>query len=830
MNSLHQLSIAIKSLQAPPPIHEDHPKKDMVSKNNQVSVEDFVEKVVGRILKEVEKNDSKVKTDSLPSKMEGNESIILQMNKERLRLERQISLLMKEQTRNKKPLNNAPSAAVILEKELELKQRELHELQGQCKQLQELLMELPVVKKELHKSKQETKAVSEVLFQSRKDNAELKDQVGKLNEQGKDLETLSEQYKELQRRLENVTRKRDQNICEVDRLCKLVEEKDKEAQRNRTHCVTLKGLVDRLENAAEEAERYVALSSENETVLQYQIDELSLSLETNSQLLEDSKKHSEDIENHLKKSRENETEAKEHCEKLVEQNDFLVSELDIHKMEISRQGDLINRQHREINDLKVKLSNTLEQMESIQSQQREVNEFTEEERRNLEIALCEVENQLKLNNLERSELDVSLKNKSAKYEELVEEMKHARGLLQDKQEELEATQSQAHWIVLQQEAVIAETAKEFNEIWELVNDWLWKLSKECHLQEVDKGDNFEPEISEIETPGGDVSNCLPPPKSLVQSVLEATAMRENELQPVDSVCVKLSPIFEDSEGELEVSQLTSEDEGKPPSLTEQALEIKQSLIRLAEMASGQVASVQAQNTIKKLQEERVLLEEEHKSALEKVHSELEEARITETKLRREMSKKSNEISVLHQQLEETRANLEYSVRKIETLGEQCEKTIEQQSRITELTEDLRRFSNEVKTLEGEKASLSQQLRETLAKLDELSQAEPDLNKTQDLLGTVLAEKFNLEKKVQTFKEKSVAYRMETEDYMTEYKYRTDTKIRVLEGNIEKAEAEICRLDGLVEKIRLVLHKYHDVITSCPDLNKLLSFLDGQDIQ
>ena len=43
--------------------------------------------------------------------------------------------------------------------------------------------------------------------------------------------------------------------------------------------------------------------------------------------------------------------------------------------------------------------------------------------------------------------------------------------------------------------------------------------------------------------------------------------------------------------------------------------------------------------------------------------------------------------------------------------------------------------------------MSQQLRETLAKLDELSQAEPDLNTTQNLLGTVLTEKFNLEKKV-----------------------------------------------------------------------------------
>ena len=57
--------------------------------------------------------------------------------------------------------------------------------------------------------------------------------------------------------------------------------------------------------------------------------------------------------------------------------------------------------------------------------------------------------------------------------------------MQDKQEELDATQSQAHWIVLQQEAVIAETSKELNGIWELVNDWLCHLSKECS-QEVQR--------------------------------------------------------------------------------------------------------------------------------------------------------------------------------------------------------------------------------------------------------------------------------------------------------------------------------------------------------
>ena len=59
-----------------------------------------------------------------------------------------------------------------------------------------------------------------------------------------------------------------------------------------------------------------------------------------------------------------------------------------------------------------------------------------------------------------------------------------RGLLQDKQEELDATQSQAHWIVLQQEAVIAETAKELSEISDLVSDWICKLGNQSCLQEV----------------------------------------------------------------------------------------------------------------------------------------------------------------------------------------------------------------------------------------------------------------------------------------------------------------------------------------------------------
>lgn len=65
----------------------------------------------------------------------------------------------------------------------------------------------------------------------------------------------------------------------------------------------------------------------------------------------------------------------------------------------------------------------------------------------------------------------------------------------------------------------------------------------------------------------------------------------------------------------------------------------------------------------------------------------------------------------------------------------------------ELTEDLRRLTKDIKAMGIENESLSQQLKESLAKLDALSQTQPDVNNRQHLLGTMLEEKFNLEKKV-----------------------------------------------------------------------------------
>ena len=150
--------------------------------------------------------------------------------------------------RRKQPIcGTGSTTASILEKELESKDHEFSELKGNCQQLQELLLELPVLKNELQKSKQETKAVNQLLLQCRKSNAEFKEYTATLNMQMKDTKLLSEQQKELHKRIGDIQRERDENVGKFQRLSELLKEREVEIQRNKEHCVALKGLVDRLE-------------------------------------------------------------------------------------------------------------------------------------------------------------------------------------------------------------------------------------------------------------------------------------------------------------------------------------------------------------------------------------------------------------------------------------------------------------------------------------------------------------------------------------------------------------------------------------------------------
>ena len=61
--------------------------------------------------------------------------------------------------------------------------------------------------------------------------------------------------------------------------------------------------------------------------------------------------------------RESEKELRDQYEKQSGKLNHLTAEIDIAKMEISRQKDVIIRQQREMEDLRVKLANSMEQIE-----------------------------------------------------------------------------------------------------------------------------------------------------------------------------------------------------------------------------------------------------------------------------------------------------------------------------------------------------------------------------------------------------------------------------------------------------------------------------------
>ena len=125
---------------------------------------------------------------------------------------------------------------VAVEKDLDLKAK------GLC-EVQDILTELPVLRSDLLKSRHEARGLNEVLFSSRKENADLKDLVAELKEEIKEKDAHSK----LQKNLNEVTKQHDHTWSEFQRVSKLVEQKDEQLERNKIQCQYLNGLINRLE-------------------------------------------------------------------------------------------------------------------------------------------------------------------------------------------------------------------------------------------------------------------------------------------------------------------------------------------------------------------------------------------------------------------------------------------------------------------------------------------------------------------------------------------------------------------------------------------------------
>ncbi|XP_041349629.1 centrosomal protein of 290 kDa-like isoform X2 [Gigantopelta aegis] len=147
---------------------------------------------------------------------------------------------------------------------------------------------------------------------------------------------------------------------------------------------------------------------------------------------------------------------------------------------------------------------------------------------------------------------------------------------------------------------------------------------------------------------------------------------------------------------------------------------------------------------------------------------------------------------------------------------------DQQSQIKKLKTEIECLMNQMKRVEGEKHIIAEQCEKLIQQLE---------TKADGHTGN-LAEVRSL-REVITLKKENNQLRMnlcEEGDRYQEMVKRAARKIKILEDNWKKAEAEVFRFDELVETIQKMLEDNRAVIESNESLAKLLQIVSGEDVE
>ncbi|XP_032236503.2 golgin subfamily A member 6-like protein 22 [Nematostella vectensis] len=762
-------------------------------------MDDFSERIVSQVLFDVARAEAD-KQNAV--KVKEFAEIILQMNKERLQIERKLANFTKtskKEVESEKVISRTDGKKVLelekdiskkkneirrlrtelsqlqenskhkhFEKELEGRKAEIKQLKTEINQLQQKLKEISGLKSELQKIREQNKNLNEIVFSCRKENTAQKATVAKLQKEvflkESRIKVCSEESTKQISELKQQIMEKDVVIRD---LRKAVSEDEINSRRHQQQCEVVEALVNRLEVVSELAEKF-KLSAERK------VKELTASLQESHKLLD-----SIDLE--LEQARSQALCYQQRNEELSIQVETLQSQVDVGKLEINWQQGVIASTEEALHKTRVELSMYQEHLEMVQCQQQEVNEFMLEEKRNLEEMTREYEQQLKLAQNQNGTLEMAIKAKSDHCMELQEELRYFRNLYQEKQEELDATQCQAHCLMLRQQTEMTEAMQELVEVWELLDSLLLQFKEQAQIK--DDAPTDEPSDPGVNSP------------SLVQSVLEAVIQSE------------------------ESSESVSKEETVALSIMEQISGIKEGLERLAVLGSGQAANQQAQELITELRQEKEQIYQELTAGVKKLTRELETSQNNEAGLQCQLNGKSAEISNLKVALSNALESLAQS-------EEEVERSWSQREELQLLKREHGRKCDAYRKLESEKEFVARQLAETLTRLDNLTAgSDGSAEALSDMPSKLLAEKHEIELKLMEVKEKFMDYRLRTESDINEYKLRASNNIFVLQGNLEKAEQEISRLDAVLERIRIILNKNQTNISSCPDLVKLKKFLD-----
>lgn len=153
--------------------------------------------------------------------------------------------------------------------------------------------------------------------------------------------------------------------------------------------------------------------------------------------------------------------------------------------------------------------------------------------------------------------------------------------------------------------------------------------------------------------------------------------------------------------------------------------------------------------------------------------------------------------------------------RLENMAENLERFSDQESLIMSQKAELMDLRSQLRALEGEKQVLKDQVKEAVGRMSEKSQGGEGSSN--------ITEVFNLKMKIQKLRDQL----LKKDDYYEELSNKATRRIKVLEENWRRAEAEVYRFDELIEIVEQTLTKRADLVTQHQELKYLQKIIQGQ---
>ncbi|XP_021364950.1 cingulin-like [Mizuhopecten yessoensis] len=157
--------------------------------------------------------------------------------------------------------------------------------------------------------------------------------------------------------------------------------------------------------------------------------------------------------------------------------------------------------------------------------------------------------------------------------------------------------------------------------------------------------------------------------------------------------------------------------------------------------------------------------------------------------------------------------------RLENMAENLERFSDQESLILTQKSELSELRSRLRTLEGEKKVFSNQVKEAVGRIKMLESSQG----VDSSASSSVAEVFSLKMKIQKLRDQL----LKKDEYYEELGNKASRRLKVLEENWRRAEAEVYRFDELMEIVGQTLTKREDLVSQHQELKHLQKLIRGQ---